>query len=104
MTNYASTQHGATGPSATPMDAGTGKTHGSFCLKVVGYGGFQSAGVQVALETSPDGITWTQAGLVTQVGGGVVARSDQRARFARSNVINLGVGGLPVAAVITSGP
>jgi hypothetical protein len=99
VTNYKNTPHTTTGASATPMDAGVGSTFGTFYLRVVSL----APDSNVALETSPDGTTWTQMATV-RGDGWCFARSDHRQRQARSNVISLGTGGLPLSAVVTSYP
>jgi hypothetical protein len=94
FTSYAAT---ATGPVAGPVDAGAGNTHRQFTLKVLS----STPDVSVALETSPDGTTWTQQS-IAQKGRSAwgYARGDLAARFARVNVLSLGTGTPPVAAVI----
>jgi hypothetical protein len=99
MTNYKQTPHSATGPAAAAMDAGVGNTYGCFYMRVVSA----ASDSNVALETSPDGTTWTQAATV-RGDGWCFARSDARTRQARSNVISLGTGALPLSAIVTSGP
>jgi hypothetical protein len=54
----------------------------------------------VALETSPDGTTWTEQARVTGPNWAFAASNHAR-RFARSNVINLGAAGGGLSAVIT---
>lgn len=74
-------------------------TYGCFYMRVVSPAPDSS----VALETSPDGTTWTQQSTV-RGDGWCFARSDHRIRAARSNVVSLGTGGAPISAIITSGP
>lgn len=81
------------------IDAGAGKTLGAFNIKVMST----AADCQVALETSPDNSTWTQMALVTGPKWGFAASSD-RARYVRPNVVSLGTGAPPVAAVINANP
>lgn len=78
------------------IDAGAGNNYRNFGLKV-------TSAVQncvVALETSPDNTTWTEQDRVTGPSWSYVALHHSR-RYARANVINLGTGATPVAAVVT---
>src|SRR5215469_11887861 len=88
----------ATGAVAGPLDAGAGNTFGRFNLKV----NSMTSDSVVALETSPDNTTYTERARVTGGNRWGFAGSDQRARYARVNVISLGTGGNPVSAVITA--
>lgn len=90
----------ATGVVAGPVDAGAGNTYGTFYLKVLST----VANASVALETSPDNTTYTQMCLVSSGKMWGFARSDHRQRYARVNVVSLGTGTPPVAAVITWNP
>jgi hypothetical protein len=99
MTNYAQTAHSAVGASTTPMDAGAGNTFGHYYMRVVG----NNPDSVVALETSPDGTTWTEAARVTGPTW-CFARSDLRTREARSNCIGLGAAGGGLSAIVTSTP
>lgn len=78
------------------LDAGAGNAFRNYGLKV------NSAvpNCIVALETSPDNTTWTEQDRVTGPNWGYCAMHHSR-RYARVNVINLGTGGGPVAAVLT---
>jgi hypothetical protein len=89
----------ATGAVAGPLDAGAGKTFGTFNIKVLSA----APDCSVALETSPDNTTYTQMALVTGSRWGF-ARSDHRQRYARVNVVSLGTGTPGVAAVINANP
>jgi hypothetical protein len=88
-----------TGAVAGPLDAGAGKTYGHFNLKVLS----NANDCVVALETSPDNTTYTEQARATGPNWGT-ARYDHRQRYARVNVISLGTGAPPVAAVITANP
>jgi len=89
----------ATGVVAGPLDAGAGNTYGRFNIKVNSV----APDCVVALETSPDNTTYTEVARVTGPKWGF-AGSNQRARYAHINVIGLGTGAPPVAAVITANP
>jgi hypothetical protein len=89
----------ATGVVAGPWDAGAGKTRGNFNMKVSSA----APNCVVALETSPDNTTYTEVCRVTGPNWCFAASSD-RARYAHVNVINLGTGAPPVAAVICGQP
>jgi hypothetical protein len=84
---------------ASTSDAGAGKTYRQFTLRA------QSAANDsvVALETSPDGTTWTEQARVTggPFGAWCYAGSNHTRRYARANVISLGTGTPPAAAVIS---
>jgi hypothetical protein len=99
MTNYKNTPHSATGPSAAPMDAGAGNLFRNYAMKVTS----NAPDCVVALETSPDGTTWTEMARVTG-DGWCIARSDHKQRQARSNAVSPGTGGLGLSAVVTSTP
>lgn len=86
----------ATGPIAGPVDAGSGNTYQIKSVKVSG----PAADSVVALETSPDGTTWTTADAVTGPNWASAALH-LRARFARANVVSLGTGSPPLAVVLT---
>lgn len=83
---------------ANVSDAGAGKTYRQFNMRVMG-----ANDAVVALETSPDGSTWTEQARVTggQFGNWCYAGSNHSRRYARPNVIGLGTGAPPVAAVIS---
>jgi hypothetical protein len=89
----------AVGVVAGPMDAGSGLTAGHFNVKV----NSTAPDCVVALETSPDNTTYTEVARVTGPRWGY-SGSNQRARYAHINVISLGTGAPPVAAVITANP
>jgi len=84
---------------AATSDAGAGKTNRQFSLRA------QSAAndAVVALETSPDGTTWTEQARVTggPFGAWCYAGSNHTRRYARANVISLGTGTPPVSATIS---
>jgi hypothetical protein len=86
----------AVGPVANPVNAGAGKTFRQYGLKVMSI----APDCVVALETSPDNVTYTEACRATgpkwAYGGSSVT-----SEYARVNVISLGTGGHPVAAVVT---
>lgn len=86
----------ATGPVAGPVDAGAGKVYRNYSLKVLSV----APDCVVALETSPDGTTWTEQDRVTGPNWAYCAMHHTR-REARVNVIGLGTGAPPVAAVIS---
>lgn len=86
----------ATGAIAGPVDAGVGNVIRQVTLRVNGPA-YDSV---VALETSPDGTTWTERDRVTGPDWAFTA-GHFTAREARANVINLGTGGLPLSAVIS---
>ena len=88
----------AVGAIAGPLDAGAGHTYSTFNIKVNSL----APDSVVALETSPDGTTWTEQARVTGGNRWGFGRGDHRQREARVNVVNLGTGGLPVSAVITA--
>jgi len=90
----------ATGAVAGPLDAGAGNTFGRFTIKILS----NAADASVALETSPDNTTYTQMCLVSGGKPWGFARSDHRQRYARVNVVSLGTGTPPVAAVILASP
>lgn len=79
----------------TPVDAGAGKTYRQFNYKILSA----VPDCVVALETSPDGTTWTEQDRVTGPQWGYAGFHHAR-RYARVNVINLGTGGTPVAAAL----
>jgi hypothetical protein len=85
----------ATGPIAGPVDAGSGKNFRNFSIK-----GFGAADAVFALETSPDGTTWTEQDRVTGPNWGYAGMHLSR-REARVNVISLGTGAGPVGAVLS---
>jgi hypothetical protein len=78
----------AVGPVANPVNAGAGKTFRQYGLKVTST----SPDCVVALETSPDNVTYTEACRATgphwAYGGSSVT-----SEYARVNVISLGTGG-----------
>lgn len=80
---------------AGPVDAGAGKVFRNYSLKAFG-----AADCVVALETSPDGTTWTEQDRVTGPNWAYVAMHHSR-RQARANVINLGAAAGPVGAVLS---
>jgi len=84
---------------AGPLNAGAGATYGHFNVKVTGT----APDSVVALETSPDNTTYTEVARVTGSNWGY-AGSNQRAQYAHVNVISLGTGAPPLAAVITANP
>lgn len=86
----------ATGP-VSPADAGSGKEFYSAHINVIG----SAPDSVVALEASPDDTDYTEEARVTGPQWGS-ASSDLRARYLRANVITLGTGGQPFAAVITA--
>src|SRR5215470_3385762 len=86
----------ATGPVAGPVDAGAGKTFRMFNLKVLS----PAADAVVALETSPDGTTWTEQCRASGAGWAYAASNHAR-REARVNVIGLGTGAPALSAVIS---
>lgn len=83
----------ATGPGA---DFDTLSAHGTINMKV----NSPASDCVVALETSPDGTTWTPQDTVTG-NNWATAASHFTARHVRPNVSNLGTGGQPLTAVIT---
>jgi hypothetical protein len=85
----------ATGAVAGPVDAGSGKTYRNFTLRVIS----SAPDCVVALETSPDGTTWTEQDRVIGPNWASSAYHHAR-REARVNVINLGTGAPPLGAVI----
>jgi hypothetical protein len=89
----------AVGVVAGPLDAGTGNTLGHFNIKVT----TTAPDAVVALETSPDNTTYTEVARVTGSRWGY-GNSNGRQRYAHINVISLGTGTPPVAAVITANP
>lgn len=84
---------------ASTTDAGAGKTNRQFTLRTQ----TNANDAVVALETSPDGTTWTEQSRATghQFGAWQYAASNHARRYARPNVISLGTGAPPVAAVIS---
>jgi hypothetical protein len=86
-----------TGAQVPSVDAGTGKTFYSIKLKVTG----PAADSVVSVETSPDDTTYTEQARVTGPAW-CSARSDHRARYVRANVVSLGTGGAPLAAIVTA--
>lgn len=78
------------------IDAGAGNNFRNFSLKVTSA----AANCVVALETSPDNTTYTEQDRVTGPNWAYVAMHHSR-RYARVNVINLGTGAPPAAAVLT---
>jgi hypothetical protein len=80
----------------TPADAGVGKTYRQFNLKKLS----PASDAVVALETSPDGSTWTEQ-CRAQGTDWAYAGSNHTRRYARCNVIGLGTGAPPVSAVIS---
>jgi len=84
---------------ASVSDAGAGKTNRQFAMRVM-----CANDAVTALETSPDGTTWTEQARVTgnQFGAWCYAGSNHSRRFARANVIGLGTGGTNVSATISS--
>jgi hypothetical protein len=87
----------ATGAASGPADAGAGKTYRQFAMKV----NSPAADAVVALETSPDGTTWTEQARVTGPAWCYAASSHVR-RMARPNVIGLGAGARPLGVVLTN--
>lgn len=81
---------------ASVVDAGAGNTYSQITMKVNG-GAFDSV---VALETSPDGTTWTEQDRVTGPHWAYAAGHHAR-RFARANVVNLGAAAGPISAAIS---
>jgi hypothetical protein len=96
-----SNAHTATGAGANVMDAGAGNNFRSFSIKVTTP--YLVTDSVVALETSPDGTTWTEAARVTG-SNWATSRSDLRVREARANVIGLGTGGAAIATCIVATP
>ncbi len=87
----------AAGPQAGPADAGSGKTFYSAHINVIG----SAPDSVVALESSPDNTTYTEQARVTGPQWGN-AKTDLRARYLRANIISLGTGSQPFAAVVTA--
>jgi hypothetical protein len=96
-----SNAHTATGPGANVLDAGSGNKFRSFSIKVTAP--YLVTDSVVALETSPDGTTWTEAARVTGANW-ATGRSDLNVREARANVIGLGTGGAAIASCIVATP
>lgn len=88
-----------TGPIAGEVDAGAGKTFRNIGLKVTS----PANDCIVWIEVSPDGTTWALGDTVNGPNWGLAA-SHLKARMARVNVVNLGTGGPPLAAVLTYYP
>lgn len=86
----------AAGVIAGPVDAGAGNVLRQVTLRVNGPA-YDSV---VALETSPDGTTWTERDRVTGPDWAFTA-GHFTAREARVNVIGLGAAALPLSAVIS---
>lgn len=78
------------------IDAGSGNTFRNFGLHVTS----PAPDCVVALETSPDGTTWTEQDRVTGPAWAYVAMHHAR-REVRANVISLGTGTPPLAACLT---
>jgi hypothetical protein len=85
-----------TGAVASVVDAGAGKTFRNFALKVTS----PAPDCTVALESSPDGTTWTEQDRVTGPNWATVSLHHAR-RQVRANVIFLGTGAPPLAGVLT---
>ena len=99
MTNYLNGAHVASGIGAGRMDAGVGATFRNFNLRVCS----NAPDSVVALETSPDNVTFTEVARCTG-DGWATARSDHMQRYARPNIVSLGTGGAPISSNICSYP
>lgn len=86
----------ATGAIDGPIDAGSGNTFRNFHVKV----NSPAPDCTVALETSADDTEWDEQDRVTGPNWSSAALHHSR-RYARVNVIYLGTGAPPLAAVLT---
>lgn len=85
----------ATGAVTGTVDAGSGKTYRNITMKVTSA----APDCSVALETSPDGTTWTEQDRVSGPNWAQVSYHHAR-REIRANVIFLGTGAPPISATI----